>query len=226
MAGYTLAGARLRGRLVSFQVRHGTDTVPRLATAHARKLHLYVLSPDLGDVAHVHPRRDAAGTWSVRLPRVPTGRARLVAEFTPQRAAGAVGRAVVLGGDVHAPGTSARRRLPPASSVARVDGYTVRLRGGLLAGSRTQATVSVTDRNDRAAPLRPYLDSWAHALLVQPGTLAVSHLHPVQQWSRGAAAPDAVTFPVHPKRPGRYRLVVEFATGSRVHQVGFTVPAY
>ena len=75
--------------------------------------------------AHVHPDRDAAGTWhGRRRPPLPPGSYRVYADFVP-----AGGTGVTLAADLavpgdYAPGTAAA---PPSTSTT-VDGYEVTLR--------------------------------------------------------------------------------------------------
>jgi hypothetical protein len=225
VAGYSLANAHLdpAARRISFEVRDAAGVVRDLARVHAKKLHMYVLSADLLDFRHVHPRMDAAGSWSVRTPRMPAGRVHVVAELVPS--AGTQGRAVMLGTDLTADGTTPDRPLPRARTVVDVDGYTVYLDANFLAGRGTQATVTVRDRAGRRVALQPYLESWAHAALLRSGTLSAAHLHPIEEWRPGGASPGELTFPVRPDGRGAHRLVVEFATGTGVHVAAFTVRA-
>ena len=42
-----------------------------------------MVSRDLATFAHVHPERDAAGTWTVTAPAMPPGSYRVYADFVP-----------------------------------------------------------------------------------------------------------------------------------------------
>lgn len=223
VAGYRMEQLRLSGDRLQFQVtdREGKPQT-RFAVRHRKPLHLFVFADDLSEFRHVHPVPDAAGTWTVDVPDAAPGPNRVVAEFTPRGAA----TAVVLGGEVTAPGSAGPRPLPEPDTVVAVDGYTVRLvEDALVAGYRTQLRVRISGPDGRPAELAPYLGSWAHAALVDADSLAVTHLHPLEEYVAGAPSPRDLVLSAGADEPGAHRLVVEFATESGVHQAEFTVRA-
>lgn len=222
-AGYRLDGLSLVGEELSFRIL-GSNRRPATGflVTHSKQLHLFVFRTDLSEFRHVHPVMEASGRWSVDVPRLLPGRHRVVAEFAP---GSGVAGSVLLGGSVRAPGSATDRALPPPAATARVDGYTVRVDGNLLPGRTTQLHVRIEGRDGRRAALRPYLGNWAHAVLAHRDTLAVSHLHPAQEYTAGAPSPDELNLTTATRAAGRYRLIVEFATSTGRHQAEFTMLA-
>ena len=221
-AGHTLAGLTLAGSRLSFRVENPAGKpLTDFATTHTKRLHMFVFATDLTDFRHVHPEMGPAGRWEMNLPSLSAGSHRVVAEFQPR------GRqsSILLGGAVEAPGQRPARPLPPPDTEVRVDGYAVTLAADQVAGGRTLLQVKVTDSTGGPVALRPYLGSWAHAVLVHSGTFAVTHLHPLEVVDGHASSPSALTLDAPPVEPGNYRLFVEFATADGNHQAGFTIPA-
>ncbi len=226
LRGYTLDALDLRpaGSQLSFRIL-GPSGEPHddFAVTHTKRLHLFVVSEDLSDFRHVHPSRDASGTWTVALPDITPGRNHVVAEFAPIDGGKQV--SMMLGGDVDAPGRPPASKLPAPADTVTVDGYTVMLTGVLIPGANSLLNVSVTDRSGQPAALKLYLASWSHGALVHADSLAVTHLHPLEPVIPGAAPPKDLNFNVTTLQPGAYRFVVEFATASGLHQAELTMKA-
>ena len=114
--------------------------------AHEKELHLVVVSRDLGTYAHVHPERDAAGTWTVTAPALPPGSYRVYADFVPTGHDG-----LTLATDLAVAGAFSPQPLPAPGSTAEVDGYDVTIDGELVAGADSTITVTV-HRDGRRSP--------------------------------------------------------------------------
>jgi hypothetical protein len=220
-AGHTLQDLKLSGSRLTFRVVDSSgDAQTSFHVTHTKRLHLFVFADDLTDFRHVHPKMGASGRWEIDLPDLSAGLHRVVAEFRPSGRPGSI----MLGGPVRIPGERPRRPLPPPATDLQVDGFDVALRANQIAGGRTQLQVTVTDGTE-PVELRPYLGSWAHAVLVHAGTFAVTHLHPLEVFDGSMSSPAALTLDVPPVEPGNYRFFVEFATADGNHQAGFTIPA-
>ena len=100
--GYTLVpdATTLGSGTFAFRIT-GRDGAPVTAfdEAHERQLHLIVVRRDGTGFQHLHPERDAAGTWQVPLTVPAGGVYRAFADFTPTG-----GPATTLGVDLFAPG--------------------------------------------------------------------------------------------------------------------------
>ena len=206
--------AELRFVIVGPDHRPVTD----FDVAHEKELHFVVVSRDLATFAHVHPARDAAGTWRVTAPALPAGSYRVYADFVP-----AGGPGTTLAADLAVPGDYRTAPRPSPSHVASVDGYDVRLDGELVAGEESAVTVTVTRDGAPVTDLDPYLGALGHLVAIRDGDLAYLHVHPLDELD-GAGGPR-IRFAVDVPTGGTYGLYVDFAHGGAVHSAGFIAVA-
>jgi hypothetical protein len=166
-------------------------------------MHLIVVRRDLRRFQHVHPRLGDDGTWSVRLTLPEAGTYRAFADFR-------VGDAKhTLGADLVVPGDVDPLELPPAASVAEVDGYEVRLD----AATNGQLGFTVQRDGRPVTGLEDYLGAKGHLVALREGDLAYLHTHP---------EPDALRFEAEYPSAGRYRLFVQFQHEGTVRTAAFT----
>ncbi|NNN28996.1 hypothetical protein HLK59_01235 [Streptomyces sp. S3(2020)] len=198
------------------------DSAGRAVTAYEREntkeLHLIIASRDLGTYRHVHPARGADGTWSipVELPRA--GGYRVLADFTPAKKGA---ENLTLGADLAVAGAYEPRRLPEATRTVDVDGYQVRLTGGLTPGTGSELELTVARDGRPVTDLQPYLGSYGHLVALRSGDLAYLHVHP---HGRPEPGPD-VSFEATAPSSGTYRLFLDFKHDGQVRTAAFTVTA-
>jgi hypothetical protein len=180
---------------------------------HTEELHLIVVRRDLTDFQHVHPTRNASGTWSTALDLTRPGPYRLFADFTP-----AGGENITLGAELTVPGDYRPQPLSTPNVTSRVDGYDVTLAGAVTAG--TNSTVSLTIEQDgrEVTDLEPYLGAYGHLVALRADDLAYLHVHPED----GPPGPT-VDFTVSAPTAGTYALYLDFQHGGVVHTAEFTV---
>ena len=188
---------------------------------HDKELHLIAVRRDLTGFQHVHPVRDADGTWTTGLDLTP-GQWRLFADF---KATGA--EALTLGTDLSVAGTY---EPAPGATVdvrtATVDGYTVTLSGNLTAGRDAKLTLRVARDGKPVTDLQPYLGAYGHLVALRDGDLAYLHVHPEGTPGDGATEPGPdVTFFADVPSGGRYHLYLDFKHGDVVRTAAFTVTA-
>jgi len=227
--GYTLAladrtlptGAQVRLR---FTVT-GPDGLPvtEYRTEHDKELHVIAVRRDLTDFQHLHPVRDAAGTWSVPLDLPSAGEYRIFADFTPVGHDGGL----VLGADLSVPGDYAPESLPMAAPTAELpDGYVVALQGALLPGESSQLALTVTKDGVPVTDLDRYLAAYGHLVALRAGDLAYLHVHPAGEPGDGTtSAGPSITFYADVPTAGDYRLYLDFQHRGLVRSAAFTVRA-
>ena len=214
--GYQLqlaAATAAAGRSVlAFRVL-GRDgrAVTAYEVTHERELHLIVVQRDLSGYRHLHPSRDAEGTWTAPVELRP-GAYRVFADF---QAAGEA-EALTLGADLTVPGSVRPGPLPEPARDSTVDGYTVTLDGALTPGATSRLSFAVGARGGPVTDLEPYLGAAGHLVALRAGDLAYLHVHP---------AGDGLTFDVEVPSAGTYRLYLEFRHGGVVRTAEFTVVA-
>jgi hypothetical protein len=222
--GYTLRLAQTRvdaGRQVPLQFRI-TDAsgaaVTRYVDNHEKQLHLIVVRRDLTGFQHVHPTMDTAGTWSVPVD-LSAGDYRVFADFIPEG-----GENLTLGADVHVAGRYDPQPLPPPTTTATVDGFTVKLTGNPKANEPSMLSFSVTRDGKPVTDLQPYLGAYGHLVALRASDLAYLHVHPMGEPGDGVtpAGPEIgfhTTFP----SDGDYRLFLDFKHQNVVRTAEFTV---
>lgn len=189
-------------------------TVTEYRPLHERELHLIVVRHDLATFSHLHPSREADGTWRVELTLPSPGPYRAFADLAPKD-----GPEMTLTVDVTAPGEWAEQPLPVPSRTARADEYRVDLRGELVSGVHSEITFGVS-RDDHGVELEPYLGALGHLVALRASDLAYLHVHPLEH-----ASSEVVPFGVEVPSPGTYRLFLQFQHEQRVHTAAFTIQA-
>jgi hypothetical protein len=181
---------------------------------HERELHLIVVRRDLADFSHVHPGREADGTWHVELTFPLPGPYRAFADLAPKD-----GPEMTLTVDLIASGEWTEQELPAPSRSARAGEYQVDLRGQLTAGAHSEIAFRVS-WNGRGVELEPYLGAMGHLVALRASDLTYLHVHPLEQPSA-----ETVPFGVEVPSPGAYRLFLQFRHKQRVQTAAFTVRA-
>ncbi len=195
---FTIVGAEGRP-LRSYEEEHDED------------LHLVVAGRNLSDYAHVHPRRDDDGQWSVELPALPAGSYRTFADFVP----GGADEGITLGHDLTVTGSEqADPSIPVPSADASVAGYDVAFEGELVPGEESEVTVTVTRDGEAVEDLRPYLGALGHLVALRNGDLAYLHVHPLDE-TDGPGGPS-VRFAVEVPTTGTYGLFFDFSHDGEV----------
>jgi hypothetical protein len=210
------------GRL-SFAV-NGRDGEPLTdyVREHDKDLHLIVVRRDLTGYQHLHPTRDARGTWTVPLTLAEPGPYKIFADFTPQGR----DKPLALAADLTAPGTYTPRPLPAPARTATVDGYDVALDGDLVAGTSSKLTLTVTRNGQPVTDLQPYLGAYGHLVALRDGDLAYLHVHPDGDADDPATDPGpAITFYADVPSPAAYRLFLDFQHDGVVRTAELTAAA-
>jgi hypothetical protein len=190
---------------------------------HEKELHLIVASRDLVTYRHLHPTRAADGTWSipVELPRA--GGYRVFADFTPAKKGA---ENLTLGADLAASGPYEPKGLPAASTTAKVDGYEVKLAGGLRPGAAGELELNVSRGGKPVTDLQPYLGAYGHLVALRSGDLAYLHVHPNGEPGDGKTkSGPGISFTATAPSPGSYRLFLDFKRQGVVRTAAFTVQA-
>jgi hypothetical protein len=192
---------------------------------HTEELHLIVVRRDLTDFQHVHPTRDASGTWSTALDLTRPGPYRLFADFTPTG-----GENITLGAELTVPGdyrpqplsTQPLSTQPPSTPnvTSRVDGYTVTLAGAVTAGEDSTVSLTIDQNGREVTDLEPYLGAYGHLVALRADDLAYLHVHPED----GPPGPT-VDFTVDAPTAGTYALYLDFQHQGVVHTAEFTIEA-
>ncbi|MFD3745735.1 hypothetical protein [Nocardia sp. NPDC058633] len=186
---------------------------------HDRELHLIVARRELTGFWHVHPQREADGTWAIRLDLPEAGAYRVFTDIAPR----ALGRTITLGADLAVAGHYSPQPVPAVARTAEVDGYEVTVAGDLRAEGGL-LTLSVRKDGEPVTDLQPYLAAFGHLVILRAGDLAYVHVHPSGEPGDGVtpAGPE-ITFHAAAPGPGTYRLFLDFRHDDVVRTAAFTV---
>ncbi|MER7174873.1 hypothetical protein [Streptomyces mesophilus] len=181
---------------------------------HGKELHLIVASRDLTVYRHLHPTRDATGTWSTPVELPEAGSYRIFADFKAKGAA----EGSVQSAEVAVAGPYKPKELPKPSAVAKVDGYEVELSGKLTPNKASDLVLSVSKGGRPVKNLQPYLGSYGHLVALRADDLEYLHVHP----NKGKPGPD-ISFTAETTGKGAYRLFLDFQHEGKVRTAAFTV---
>lgn len=199
---------------------HG-GPLTRYTDSHDKELHLIVVRSDGAHFRHVHPERDAGGTWSLPWTWEAGGSYRVYVDFVPADAPDSPG--VTLTRTVEVAGDYAPVSATPSTTTS-VDGFDVTLHGDLRAGATSELTAEVTRDGEPVTALEPYLGAFGHLVALRQGDLAYLHVHP----EGGEPSPDErsgpdVTFVTEAPTEGRYLLYLDFQVAGQVRTAAFTL---
>ncbi|WP_330348238.1 hypothetical protein [Streptomyces sp. NBC_00582] len=214
----TLSAGRPGTLRLTIRDAHG-EPVTSYATEHTKQLHLIVASRELTTYRHLHPTRDADGTWSTPVDLPTAGSYRVFADFRP---AGAK-KGLTLGADLTVTGRYEATAPAPPSPTTTVDGYTVTLAGRLRPGAESDLTFTVERDGRPVTDLQPYLGAYGHLVALRSGDLAYLHVHPHGEAREGRTSGPDVSFAATTPSAGAYRLFLDFKAGGTVHTAAFTV---
>lgn len=224
--GYTLElDAPILGsglQTVSFRII-GPDGQPvtEYQNVHEKELHLIAVRRDMAHFQHVHPVRDASGTWTINLNLNP-GVWRIFADFRPA----GHGQPMTLGIDASVGGTYEPQQLPDADRTVQLGAYAVTLEGELMAGESAELTFTVSRNGQPVTDLQPYLGAFGHLVALRRGDLAYLHVHPEGGPGDGQTEPGPkVSFVAIAPSGGTYRLHLDFQHEETVRTAQFTVHA-
>lgn len=181
---------------------------------HDKELHLIVVRADGQHFRHVHPERDAEGTWSIPWEWEAAGTYRVFADFVPAE----TGEGVTLSTSVQVAGDYAPE--PPTGQVSTttVDGFEISVTGDLVATESSPLTITINRDGEPVTKLEPYLGAFGHLVALRDGDLAYLHVHPHgQEPHAGETSGPQIVFEATAPTPGRYLLYLDFQVDGQVH---------
>ena len=209
-----------------------------LVADHGHPMHLFVVSPGLDRLWHLHPRELRTGTFEQPLPSMPGGRYELFADLVHRSG---ISETITASFE-----TGASEGVPLAGDdsawPAPVAGRIVWEQEGrpLAARQLTRFTFRVEDEQGQPArDLELYMGMPGHAVFVRKDRGVFAHVHPsgsapmaaVQLASADDGSPShadhsrplppVVSFPYGFPQPGEYRIFVQIKRAGRVETAAF-----
>jgi hypothetical protein len=205
---------------------------------HGHLMHLFIVSPALDRLWHLHPEQAAAGTFVQALPALAAGTYELFADVVHQSGisetatarfeTSELGGAALTGDDSRWPDERAAGRI-----VWEQQGEPI------TAGQLQVFTFRVDDENGQPArDLELYMGMPGHAVFIKRDRRVFAHIHPggsvpaaalaiasaQGESAHGAhhdALPAVVSFPYGFPEPGEYRIFVQVKRGGQIQTEAF-----
>jgi hypothetical protein len=227
------AGREVRLRFVIRDPQTGAQ-VTRFVLNHEKLFHLFVVSQDMNEYQHIHPRLENDGSFVVETVLPKAGSYQLHADFfpvdgTPQ----VIRRQLKTAG--YRPRKVEQARLTPDPSLSRtVDGLTISLTlgggGEPVAGDFIPLKYHLTDAvtGEAVGDLEPYLGAWGHTVILNADQSMYLHSHPTEMLPPGVGGEEArggpdVEFGAMFPEGGLYRIWTQFQRAGKVVTISFTV---
>lgn len=205
------------------------------ATMHDKLFHLFVVSRDLEEFAHLHPEPHADGSFTIEYTLPKPGHYTLYSDFlavgggaqvvaTPLVTAG-------FDGDLIA---SQAKLTPDMPWVRTADGVRVELLNShteFIGGEEIDLIFRFSDAKTDApiTDLQRYLGAWGHLLILSEDMTEYVHAHPREETQpmpgAGPTGGPEIIFDALPPKPGRYRAWLQFQRNDRLSTVSFTFAA-
>lgn len=187
-----------------------------LEVVHEKKIHLIITSEDLSWFDHIHPEYQADGSYKVAESFPGGGKYFLFADYKPVN-----GKSMVEKIEINVKGKKAKKVEYSAANInCTTDGYDVKFINGneMQSGIESHILIQI-EKNKKPIDkkeLELYLGANAHIVMIGLDEKQYLHVHP-----------EADDFPIHAhtiiKKPGIYRMWVQFQTHGKIHTANFVV---
>jgi hypothetical protein len=190
---------------------------------HEKKMHLIVVSEDLGFFFHEHPVLQPDGSFAEVFRFPSAGKWVFFADTAPRGS----GEQVALGSTVVG-GRPLRTRtpLPAVTSVASQDGLTLVMQPSYIAARRSMLlTFRVRDSSGNApVDIEPWLGAPAHLILVEQDATTFVHSHPETRDGQ-VVNEGLLSFQVRFPKPGKYKAWIQLKRDGKLSTLPFVIEA-
>lgn len=227
------------GQLTKFKftIRHPlTGAQAReFAPMHEKLFHLFVISRDLDEFAHIHPQHHPDGSFTIEHTLPKPGHYTMYSDFLALGGGAQIVATPIVTAGVDADLIASQANLTPDLSWTKTaDGVKVEIlneRHTVLGGEEVDLLFkfSATGGDEPITDLERYLGAFGHLLILSEDMTEYVHAHP-----RDETQPDAVPAPLGgpqvlfdallPK-PGKYRAWLQFQRAGKLSTVSFTFDA-
>ena len=196
----------------------GNEATPvPLAVVHEKKIHLIIVSKDLGQFYHEHPEYTAQGNYKATYTFPKGGDYVLFQDYTPTGSGHQLGRQPIT---VKGPAYTPVRFKNDDMQWAK-DGYSATLAFDKPLATSQLLGMKITIRKDGqpVTDLDNYLGALGHVVVISEDTERYLHVHPNDQADKG----PAIGFNTNFEKPGLYRVFLQFNHAGTIHTGDFTI---
>jgi hypothetical protein len=202
---------------------------------HEKLFHLFVISRDLEEFAHIHPERHADGSFTIEHTLPKPGHYKLFADFLPSGGGSQITGIPVATAGVDEDIVSARAKLTPDAVLTKtVDGVKVEIineRATILGGEEVDLVFRFTDAKTDVpiTDLERYLGAFGHLVILSEDMTEYVHAHPRDETQPDPNAPQKggpeVLYDALLPKAGRYRAWLQFQRNGKLSTAMFTFAA-
>jgi hypothetical protein len=220
-----------------FTVRHPLtgEQAREFATLHDKLFHLFIVSRDMEEFAHVHPTHHADGSFTIEHTLPKPGHYTLYSDFLAIGGGAQIVATPIVTAGIEPDVVASQARLKPDMPWVRTaDGVKVALlneQSTILGGEEVDLVFRFADATTGApiTDLERYLGAWGHLLILSEDMTEYVHAHPRDEavtdvTAQPSGGPEIIFDALLPK-PGRYRAWLQFQRNDQVSTVSFTLAA-
>ena len=205
------------------------------AIMHDKLFHLFIVSRDMQDFAHVHPQHHPDGSFTIEhtLPR--PGHYVLYSDFLAVGGGAQVVTTPIVTAGVDTDIAAAQAKLTPdapwTKTVGDVKVEILNPPSAILGGEEVDLVFRFTNAAAATpiADLERYLGAFGHLLILSEDMTEYVHAHPREETQPDPAAPATggpeVIFDALLPKPGRYKAWLQFQRQGKLSTVAFTFAA-
>ncbi len=220
-----------------FTVRHPlTGAIARdFVTIHDKLFHLFVISRDLDEFAHIHPVSHADGSFTIDYTLPKPGHYMLFADILPLGGGSQISAVPIVTAGIDTDIVSSQARLTPDAAWAKTaDGVRVEIlneRPTVLGGEEVDFMFKFTDaaKDTPITDLERYLGAFGHLLILSEDMTEYVHAHPREETQPDPNKPPTggpeVLFDALLPKSGLYRAWLQFQRQGKLSTVSFTFAA-
>ena len=196
----------------------GNEAAPvPLAVVHEKKIHLIIVSKDLGQFYHEHPEYTAQGNYKATYTFPKGGDYVLFQDYTPTGGGHQLGRQpITVKGPAYAP-----VKFKNDDMQWEKDGYSATLAFDkpLTTGQLLGMKITIRKDGQPVTDLANYLGALGHVVVISEDTERYLHVHPNDQADKG----PVIGFNTNFEKAGLYRVFLQFNHAGTIHTGDFTV---
>lgn len=206
--------------------------VDQFADVHDKLFHLFVVSRDLEEFAHIHPEHLADGSFAIEHTLPKAGHYMLFFDFMPIGGGPQLLTSPLVTAGFDGDIASAAPNLKEDESfVKTVDGVKLELvteRRKIIAGEESDMAIHFEDAatGQPVTNLQRYLGAFGHAMMLSEDMQEYVHAHPAETLEgtsiTSGGGPDLTFHALFPK-PGHYKIWLQFQRAGTLSTVPITV---
>ena len=201
---------------------------------HEMPFHLFVVSHDFSHFDHIHPTKQADGSFTIKTMLPKAGHYQIYCDFFP-----AGGLPQVIHKNIVTAGyvgdlVSTQAKITPDKSLSKtLDGMHFELKfdpAAPVAGKPALLKYHVTDvkTGQPVTDIQPYLGAWGHTLILSEDATDYLHSHPNEMIAEEAdrsklISKSDIDFDTFFPRPGNYKIWSQFQRHNKITTVSFNV---